>query len=117
MTNEEIIEAERLITSIKSDLAIVAGGATNAEERANLVLEKVPDILVSLAQLAEILESAEDYSRIQDGMSILLALAEMAQRRPEYHEMLARAIMMLRIGCGLDKVAQNLCAVKLQQSA
>ena len=120
MTNEEILEAERLIAGIKSDLAIIAG-ATNAEEIANLVLEKMPGVVGSVGQLwrdsRAKFESAEEFTRVQNGMAILLAFADMAQREPEYHKKLKSAIMVLRIGCGLDKVAQNLSAVKLQQGA
>ena len=121
MTNEEIIEAERRITGIKSDLTIIAG-ANNAEEIAKLVLEKMPGILASLGQLwrdsPAMFESVEELSRVQNGMAILIAFAEARERlkyRPEYDKKLINAIMLLRIGCGLDKVAQNLSAVKLQQ--
>src|SRR2546421_5592223 len=120
MTNEEIIEAERRITNIRSDLAIIAG-TNNAEEIAKLVLEKMPGIVDSLSQVwrdsRAKFESAEEFTRVQNGMAILLAFADMAQREPEYHKKLKSAIMVLRIGCGLDKIAQNFSAVKLQQGA
>jgi hypothetical protein len=119
MTNEEIIEAERRITSIRGDLAIIAG-ASNGEQIAKLVLEKMEGVFGALGQLwrdSRAMFESEEFSRIQNGMAILIAFAERAQRLPEDKQNLLTAIMVLRIGCGLDKIAQNLNAVKLQQGA
>ncbi len=114
MTNEEILEAEKLIAGIRNDLTVLTG-TTDADKLVALAPEKADPMLRSFFQLqrrhrSTVLVSVQDLSRFQNGLLIMMALAEMAERRPDYKMKLLDAVAKQApiVEAILDKTVQTL---------
>src|SRR4029077_12288951 len=88
LTDQEILEAQKLIAEqiagMRDDLALISA-TTDEEKLPALVLEKVPCRIESIRHIPwTILSGPERQEWFHDPLSIWLALAEMAHRRPDY---------------------------------
>lgn len=85
MTDQEILDAEKLITGMRDDLALIAS-TTDAEKLTALILEKLPCIVSSFHKQffgRFKLISGPDFELEFFYLQAMLALAEMAQRDPD----------------------------------
>jgi hypothetical protein len=108
MTDQEILEAEKLIADMRNDLALIAG-TTDADKLAALVLEKAPHMVDSFTQVIQ-LGRVRDYQPMKMAMAEIFALADMAQRNPDYKAKLIDSVakQVPIISSGFDKIAQAL---------
>ncbi|HST31842.1 MAG TPA: hypothetical protein VLK27_13500 [Chthoniobacterales bacterium] len=131
VTKEEILEAEKVIAHIRNDLTVLTS-TTDVEELGALVNERVPRMIGSFHRLyraKEILRtlpdgrllhlyrlnvfvSTQDLSRFQNGLAVMMAMAEMAQRRPDYKPRLIESLNAPIVDAILDKVAQVIRALE-----
>ena len=112
MTNDEILEAQKLIAHMRNDLTVLTS-TTDAEKLTALVHEKAMRMIGSLGRLrrrhrSTVLVSVDDLSRFQNGLAVMIAMAEMAERRPDYKAKLIEAVTKYApiVDAILDKVAQ-----------
>ena len=118
VTNEEILEAEKLIAHMRNDLTVLTS-TTDVEKLAALVLEKAPPMICSFVRLrprhrSKVFVGTQDLSRFQNGLAVMMALAEMAQRRPDYKAKLIDNVakQAALVDAILDKVAQVIRALE-----
>src|SRR4051812_1116312 len=93
MTADEIIEAQKLIAGLRDDLSLIASSAGNtadAENLADLVLEKVPRMADSSAQLSrcftaweneKCLETWNLCDKLRHGVATIWSRADMTKQR------------------------------------
>src|SRR5947207_1658959 len=97
MTNEQILEAENLLADIKNELSLI-GGTTDVEKLLALVLGKMPHMVKSFLQLSrqrpelsgvDDVRKVSDWKTVNNALTVILAIGEMAERRPVYREKLS----------------------------
>ena len=123
MTNEEILQAQKLVASMREDLSLIAGTTDDADKLAALIMEKFQSLYDRFSQLGRwgraTFGSDSDFDSVNYGLATFLALAQMVQRSPdgvdpdtnESH----KAALVRRVGvraplvdATLDKTAQAL---------
>jgi hypothetical protein len=133
VTNEEILEAEKVIAHMRNDLTVLTS-TTNEEKPIALLNEKVPlmiggfwrlyrakEILKTLPEgrllhryRLNVFMSTQDLSRFQNHLAAMLAVGGMAQRRPDYKARLIEDVAKNAtiVDAILDKVAQVIRALE-----
>jgi AcrR family transcriptional regulator len=118
VTNEEILEAEKVIAHIRNDLTVLTS-TTDVEKLVALVNERFERMICSFGRLRRrdwpnVFMSIQDLSRFQNGLAVMMALAEMAQRRPDYKAKLIDSVakQAALVDAILDKVAQVIRALE-----
>jgi hypothetical protein len=133
VTNEEILEAEKLIAHMRNDLTVLTS-TTNEEKlivllnekvprmvgsfwrlyRQNETLKKLPDGLLLIRYRLNVFMSTQDLSWFQNHVGVMLAIGEMAERRPDYKARLIETVAKNAplVDAILDKVAQIIRALK-----
>jgi hypothetical protein len=120
VTNEEILEAEKAIADIRNDLTVLTS-TTDVEKLVALVNERFERMICSFGRLRlrrrdwpNVFMSIQDLSRSQIGLAVMMALAQMAQRRPDYKAKLIDSVpkQAALVDAILDKVAQVIRALK-----
>jgi AcrR family transcriptional regulator len=120
VTNEEILEAEKAIAHIRNDLTVLTS-TTDVEKLVALVNERFERMICSFGRLRlrrrdwpNVFMSIQDLSRSQNGLAVMMAMTEMAQRHPDYKVKLLDAVAKQAplVDAILDKVAQVVRALK-----
>jgi hypothetical protein len=108
MTNEQILEVEKLIADIRVDLALI--GTTDADKSAALALKMLRSVDRVLRHIPMAIVSAPDRDVFYNPAIILLAAAEMAERSSDYEAKLVDAVakQVPLAEANLDKLAQLL---------
>ena len=104
---------------MRADLSLIAG-TTDAEKLTALVKEKALRMMCSLGRLrrrhrkSTELVTVDEMSRFQNGLAVMMALAEMMERRPDYKAKLVAGVAEWapRVDAILDKIAKALIEMR-----
>jgi hypothetical protein len=99
MTDQEILEGQKLIASMRGDLSLIAG-TTDIEKLIALVLEKksrLDDDFLQLVELAQpwiraSLDVSHDMESIQNAIVTITTYAQLASSRPDCRAELTKAV-------------------------
>jgi hypothetical protein len=126
MAKAEILEAQKLIADMKNILVVLAG-ATDADKLIALVREKGPRMVDKFEELGQqfrptIFEESPETLKGMESMAIwIVAIMSLSKRAVDLPDDKAKLVARVaeyapRIMSGLDKVAQALNELELQQS-
>jgi hypothetical protein len=126
MTKEEILKAEMRIAEMKNDLAVLTG-TTDADKLIALVREKGPRMVDNFEELGQQLrpavfdESPETLKGMESMAMWIVTIMSLTKSAVDFPDDKAKLVARWaeyapRIMSGLDKVAQALNELELQQS-
>ena len=115
MTDQEILEAEKVIVGLKNDLTVIAG-TTDAEKLVTLVRDNGRRMRDSFAQLIHhtpmIFGSISDYDTVLIGLLVLWSIPDQATRSVPKAKLLSEVAQYApRVDAVLVKTAQTLSEI------